>query len=166
MDDAITTLFSDFDRGTISRRQLLQALGFAAAAVVPLNVFAQGRCGGARAGTPGCDTTPGKAPFAPTGWTTVYMDHFSLQCADYKKEAAYYATLMNWKIRSDDGTKIYMDIGDDVGGVMLRGGYVAPPPPPPRVLTPAESTAVAARGGRGGGGGGGRGGPRAPLTAA
>jgi catechol 2,3-dioxygenase-like lactoylglutathione lyase family enzyme len=91
------------------------------------------------------------------------MDHFSLQCADYKKEAAYYATLMNWKVRSDDGTKIYMDIGDDVGGVMLRGGYVAPPPPPPRVLTPAESTAAAARGGRGGGGG--RGGPRTPLTA-
>jgi catechol 2,3-dioxygenase-like lactoylglutathione lyase family enzyme len=164
MDDAITTLFNDFDRGTISRRTLLQALGFAAVATVPLNAFAQGRCGGARAGTPDCDTTPEKAPFAPTGWKTVYMDHFSLQCADYKKEAAYYATLMNWKIRSDDGTKAYLDIGDDVGGVMLRGGYVAPPPPPPRILTPAESTAAAARGGRGGGGGG-RGGPRAPLTA-
>jgi catechol 2,3-dioxygenase-like lactoylglutathione lyase family enzyme len=163
MQDEITRLFADFDRGKISRRTLLQALGFAAVAAVPLNAFAQGRCGGARAGTPDCDTTPGKAPFAPTGWKTVYMDHFSLQCADYKKEAAYYATLMNWKVRSDDGTKIYMDIGDDVGGVMLRGGYVAPPPPPPRVLTPAESTAAAARGGRGGGGG--RGGPRTPLTA-
>ena len=157
MQDEITRLFADFDRGKISRRTLLQALGFAAVAAVPLNAFAQGRCGGARAGTPDCDTTPGKAPFAPTGWKTVYMDHFSLQCADYKKEAAYYATLMNWKVRSDDGTKIYMDIGDDVGGVMLRGGYVAPPPPPPRVLTPAESTAAAARGGRGG--------PRTPLTA-
>lgn len=106
-------------------------LGFAAVATVPLNAFAQGRCGGARAGMPDCDTTPGKAPFAPTGWKTVYMDHFALQCADYRKEAAYYATLMNWKIRSDDGTKAYLDIGDDVGGVMLRGGYVAPPPPPP-----------------------------------
>jgi len=163
MEDEITRLFTDFDRGRISRRTLLQALGFAAVAAVPLNAFAQGRCGGARAGTADCDTTPGKAPFAPTGWKTVYMDHFSLQCTDYKKEAAYYATLMNWKVRSDDGTKIYMDIGDDVGGVMLRGGYVAPPPPPPRVLTPAESTAAAARGGRGGGGG--RGGPRTPITA-
>jgi catechol 2,3-dioxygenase-like lactoylglutathione lyase family enzyme len=164
MEDEITRLFSEFDRGKVSRRQLLQTLGFAAAAAaVPMNLFAQGRCGGARAGTAGCDTTPAPAPFAPTGWKTVYMDHFSLQCADYKKEAAYYAALMNWKVRSDDGTKAYLDIGDDVGGVILRGGYVAPPPPPPRVLTAAESAAVAGRGG-GRGGGGGRG-PRTPLTA-
>lgn len=168
MSDEITTLFASFDRGTISRRQLLQALGFAAIATVPLNrMLAQGRCGGARAGTPECDTTPAKAPFEPTGWKTTYMDHFTMQCADYKKEAAFYAALMNWKVRSDDGTQAYLDIGDDVGGVIIRGGYVAPPPPPPRVLTPEESTAAAARaaaGGRGGRGGGGRG-PRVPLTA-
>ena len=163
MEDEISRLFSEFDRGKVSRRQLLQTLGFAAAAAaVPMNLFAQGRCGGANAGTANCDTTPAKAPFAPTGWKTVYMDHFSLKCADYKKEAAYYAALMNWKVRSDDGTKAYLDIGDDVGGVILRGGYVAPPPPPPRVLTPAESAAAAGRGG--GRGGGGRG-QRAPLTA-
>jgi catechol 2,3-dioxygenase-like lactoylglutathione lyase family enzyme len=168
MEDEISRLFSEFDRGKVSRRQLLQTLGFAAAAAaVPMNLFAQGRCGGANAGTAGCDTTPAKAPFAATGWKTVYMDHFSLQCADYKKEAAYYVALMNWKVRSDDGTKAYLDIGDDVGGVILRGGYVAPPPPPPRVLTAAESTAVAARAGGGGGRGGAGGrGPRTPLTAA
>jgi catechol 2,3-dioxygenase-like lactoylglutathione lyase family enzyme len=166
MTDEITPLFAGFDRGTISRRQLLQALGVAAAATVPLNrMFAQGRCGGARAGSPECDTTPAKAPFEATGWKTTYMDHFTLQCVDYKKEAAFYAALMNWKVRSDDGTQAYLDIGDDVGGVILRGGYVAPPPPPPRVLTPEESTAAAARAGRGGRGGGGRG-PRVPLTAA
>ena len=165
MEDEISRLFSEFDRGKVSRRQLLQTLGFAAAAAaVPMNLFGQGRCGGTNAGTANCDTTPAKAPFAPTGWKTVYMDHFSLQCADYKKEAAYYVALMNWKVRSDDGTKAYLDIGDDVGGVILRGGYVAPPPPPPRVLTPAESAAAAGRGGGRGGGGGGRG-PRAPLTA-
>ncbi len=164
MDDEVHNLFHQFDRGTISRRQLLQAIGVAAAATaLPLNVFAQGRCGGTRAGTADCDTTPVKAPFEPTGWNTVYMDHFTMQCADYEKEAAYYAALMGWKVRSDDGTKAYLDIGDDVGGVIFRGGYVAPPPPPPRVLTPAESTAVAARGGRGGGGG--RGAPRPPVTA-
>jgi len=84
MDDGLSKLFNNFDRGTISRRQLLQALGIAAVAA-PMSAFAQGRCGGARAGTPECDTTPAKAPFEPTGWKTVYMDHFSLQAADYKR---------------------------------------------------------------------------------
>ena len=163
MEDEISRLFADFDRGSISRRTLLQALGVAAVAAVPFNdVFGQGRCGGARAGTPDCDTTPWKAPFASTGWKTVYMDHFTLQVADYEKEAAYYAALMGWKVRADDGAKAYLDIGDDVGGVIIRGGYSAPQQPPPRVLTPAESTAAAGRGG--GRGGGGRG-NRPPLNA-
>ena len=84
MDDGLSKLFNNFDHGTISRRQLLQALGIAAVAA-PMSAFAQGRCGGARAGTPECDTTPAKAPFEPTGWKTVYMDHFSLQATDYKQ---------------------------------------------------------------------------------
>jgi len=151
----LTKLFNNFDRGTISRRQLLQALGLAAIAA-PVSAFAQGRCGGARAGTPECDTTPAKAPFEPTGWKTVYMDHFSLQATDYKREAAFYAALMNWKVRSDDGTKAVLDIGDDVGSVVIRGGYVPPPAPAPRPQTAGDSA--------GGGRGGGRG-NRAPVRA-
>ena len=114
---------------------------------------AQGQCKGRSAEhTPACDTTPAKAPFAPTGWKTVALDHFTMQTVDYKKEAGYYAALMNWKVRSDDGQQAVLDIGDDVGTVVIRGGYVAPPPPPPRVPTAADS--AAGRGGRGGGRGG------------
>jgi catechol 2,3-dioxygenase-like lactoylglutathione lyase family enzyme len=142
----LTTLFHEFDRGRLSRRQLLQALGLAVA-VRPAAAFAQGQCGGARAGTPDCDTTPAKPPFEPTGWKTVLLDHFSCQCADYAKEAAYYQALMNWKIRSDDGKQAVLDIGD-WGGLILRGGYQAPPAP------------EAPEAGRGG-----RGGPRAPRNA-
>ncbi len=147
MADELTSLFHDFDRGAISRRRLLQVLGLAAVAG-PVSAFAQGRCGGARAGTPGCDVTPAKAPFDPTGWKTVTMDHFTLHAADYKREAAYYAMLMGWTIRSDDGARAVLDIGDDVGTVILRGGY-SPPPPPPR---PAGADTAAGRG-RGGAGG-------------
>src|SRR5438034_10310396 len=121
----------------LTRRQLLQALGFAAA-IRPVSAFAQGQCGGARAGTPECDPTPAKAPFAATGWKTVLLDHLSCQCADYSKEAAYYAALMNWKIRSDDGKQAVLDIGD-WGGLVLRGGYHAPPTSPE-----AEAAAAAA----------------------
>src|SRR4051812_8069729 len=164
-------LFDRFDRGTISRRQLLIALG-AAVAVRPASAFAQGQCGGARAGTPECDPTPAKLPFEPTGWKTVLLDHLSCQCVDYSKEAAYYSALMNWKIRSDDGKQATLDIGD-WGGLVLRGGYQpppAPPTPPPSAAPPAGDAAAGARGAapgsaQGGRGGQGPAGPRAPRNA-
>jgi catechol 2,3-dioxygenase-like lactoylglutathione lyase family enzyme len=142
MADEITTLFASFDRGTISRRQLLQALGFAAAATaLPLNrMFAQGRCAGRDTDTTAaCGKVPMKAPFAATGWKTVLMDHFSMKVTDAEKEAAWYAAFLGWKVRSNDENGIYMDIGD-WGGVIIKGGYTPP-----------------ARAGRGGGGGGGGG---------
>jgi catechol 2,3-dioxygenase-like lactoylglutathione lyase family enzyme len=157
MSDHLTSLVNAFDRGILSRRQLLTALGVAVG-LRPAAAFAQGQCGGARAGTPECDPTPAKLPFEPTGWKTVLLDHFSCQVVDYPKEAAYYAALMNWPIRSDDGKQAVLDIGD-WGGLVLRGGYQAPPAPP---ATPTSPAGDAAAGGRGGG----RGGPRAPRLAA
>ena len=154
MTSDLTNLFNQFDRGRLSRRDLLRALGVAVA-LQPASAFAQGQCGGARAGTPECDPTPAKLPFEPTGWKTVLLDHFSCQVVDYPKEAAYYAALMNWKIRSDDGKQAVLDIGD-WGGLVLRGGYVAPPAPP---TPPPSATPPAA-------GRGGQGGPRAPRNAA
>jgi catechol 2,3-dioxygenase-like lactoylglutathione lyase family enzyme len=158
MSTELTKLFQAFDRGRLSRRQLLTALGMAAA-IRPASAFAQGQCGGAKKGTPECDPTPAKLPFEPTGWKTVLLDHFSCQAADYAKEAAFYAALMNWKIRSDDGKQAVLDIGD-WGGLVLRGGYVAPPPPPapPPSAAPPEGAPGAGRGGQGG--------PRPPRNAA
>lgn len=124
MSDDLALLFSDFDRGRLSRRQLLAALA-AAATIQSAPALAQGQCGGARAGTPECDRTPAKLPFAPTGWKTVLLDHFSCQVVDYPKEAAFYQALMNWKIRSDDGKQAVLDIGD-WGGLVLRGGFRVP----------------------------------------
>src|SRR2546430_5996348 len=135
MSADLATLFDEFDRGRLSRRQLLKALGLAVA-VRPAAAFAQGQCGGARASLPECDPTPAKLPFEPTGWKTVLLDHLSCQVADYPKEAAYYQALMNWKIRSDDGKQAVLDIGD-WGGLVIRGGYVAPPPPPAPPTPPA-----------------------------
>jgi predicted enzyme related to lactoylglutathione lyase len=141
---------------------------FAGAALIATSAgaaMAQGSCVG-RPGqnTPACDTTHLAAPFAATGWKTAALDHFTMHAVDYKKEAAYYMALMNWKLRSDDGKQAVLDIGD-VGTVVIVGGYTPPPPPPPRVLSAADSAALAAR--VGGGGGGGRGGgARQPITAA
>ena len=155
MSDELGKLFESFDRQRLSRRELFAALGIAAA-IRPVSLFAQGQCGGARAGTPECDTTPAKLPFEATGWKTVLLDHFTCQVAEYQKEAAYYAALMNWKIRSDDGKQAVLDIGD-WGGLVLRGGYEPPPPPPPPPDAPPAGAGAAA--------GGGRGGPRVPSRA-
>jgi predicted enzyme related to lactoylglutathione lyase len=145
MTDPVAALFADFDRGTISRRHLLQALGIAAVGA-PMTAFAQGRCVAPLAGTPVCDTTVLPPPFEPTGWKTVLLDHFHLQVAEPEREAAFYQALMGWKVRSTEGGKIMMDIGD-WGGVLIRGGITPPP-------APARGDSAGGRGGRGGGGGG------------
>jgi catechol 2,3-dioxygenase-like lactoylglutathione lyase family enzyme len=170
MEDEISRLFSDFDRGQISRRSLLRALGFAAVATpfaAPLsNMFAQGRCAGRDADTSAaCGKVPMQAPFKPTGWKTVLMDHFSMRVTDAEREAAWYAAFLGWKVRSNTADGIYMDIGD-WGGVMIKGGYT----PPPNAGRGGGGGGRAAgdttgRGARaGGGGGGGRGAGGAPRV--
>ena len=143
MDD-ITRLFASYDHGTISRRHLLQALGLAAVGMPLARAVGQGRCAGRDADTSAaCGKVPFKAPFQPTGWKTVLLDHFTMQVTDPEREAAFYAAFLGWKVRSNNGNEIYMDIGD-WGGVKIRGGYVA---------------RAGGAGGRGGGGrGAGRGG--------
>src|SRR5262245_53102739 len=102
----------------ISRRRLLQSLTAAAiGAPFAATAFGQGRC---RDGfeTQGCPlpvdraTAPIAPVFAPTGWKTVALDHIAYRMADPQKEAAFYVALMGWKVRSDDGSQVVMDIGD------------------------------------------------------
>lgn len=160
MDSPLDRLFREFDRGAMSRRELLRALGLAAVAV-PAVSWAQGGDSTtlrvARGNRVPGDTTHAPAPFEPTGWKTVWLDHISYQCQDYKKAAAFYTALMGWTLRSDDGAKAVMDAGD-VGGVVMTNGFVPPPPTPPR-----EGTDTA--GGRGGGGGRAGGAQRPPRMA-
>jgi len=123
---SLPRLFDDFDSGRISRRRLLHAL-VAAAVVPPAMSLAQGR-GRGDGQQPQRDTTPLVPPFEPTGWKTVWLDHWSYQCADYRKAAAFYATLMGWKVRSDDGKQALLDIGENSGGILIRGGLTRPAP--------------------------------------
>jgi catechol 2,3-dioxygenase-like lactoylglutathione lyase family enzyme len=97
---------------------MLRAWGASAAsASFASSVFAQGRCHNGY-NTPGCPmtkemaTAPIKPLFDPTGWKTVALEHISFQIPDYRKEAAFYAALMGWKLRSDDGKQAILDIGD------------------------------------------------------
>ena len=143
---------------SLSSRYLRWTVSFGAVlALAPMSTAAaQGQCKGRPADTTAaCDKSPVKPPFAATGWKTVAVDHFDMQAADYKTEAAYYDALMNWKVRADDGKQATLDIGN-VSTVIIHGGYT-PPPPPPRPAQAGQAGQAAGRGGRGGP-------PRAPAN--
>jgi catechol 2,3-dioxygenase-like lactoylglutathione lyase family enzyme len=134
---------------TISRRHLLQTLG-AAFAASPLTALAQGRCM-LTFGSPACNTSDVPPVFPSTGWKTTSLEHVTFRVADYKKEAAFYAALMGWTPRSDDGSQAVMDLGN-WGSVIFRGAS-------------ADSFPPSGRGAAAGAEGRGRGAQAAPVRA-
>src|SRR3954469_24948685 len=122
MDDVLARLLNDRERGAISRRKLLKALGATAvgaplAAALGTSAFAQGGCrDGYGQATGRCTLTKEvataaiKPVFESTGWKTIGLDHLTFEVADPQKEAAFYIALMGWKLRNDDGKQAVMDI--------------------------------------------------------
>jgi catechol 2,3-dioxygenase-like lactoylglutathione lyase family enzyme len=70
--------------------------------------YGQGRCPLSMARA----IAPIKEVFDPTGWKTLALESFTIDVVDYRKEAAFYAALMGWKVRDDDGKAAVMDVGD------------------------------------------------------
>src|SRR5579862_723332 len=129
MSTGIERLFRDFDDGRISRRELLRALGLTLLAIPSISL-AQGGGGRGRGNQAPADTTHAPAPFEPTGWKTVWFDHLTYECLDYTRAVPFYAAVMGWKVRSDDGKRCLMEIGEDVGDAVFISGYQPPPAPP------------------------------------
>lgn len=66
-------------------------------------------------------TLAAPAPFDSTGWSTVWLDHFSYNAANYKKSASFYANLLGWKATYDEGSQNELLMGE-VGDIIIRGG--------------------------------------------
>jgi len=97
--------------------------------------------------TPANAKLPAPAPFEPTGWETLYLDHISFEVPDFRQSAAFYQALLGWTIRIGGGgqggqqpSQASVQIGDGgaVAGAIIRGNAAAraaqrgaPPPPPP-----------------------------------
>src|SRR3954467_9594824 len=109
-------------------RLIAAAIAIVAVASVSNVAAAQGRCIRAY-GTPACNTDSIAPVFARTGWRTTSLDHIAFRVADPQKEAAFYAALMGWRVRSDDGTRVVMDIGDWGSAVFRRAPTDSFPPP-------------------------------------
>lgn len=66
-------------------------------------------------------TLSAPAPFASTGWKTVWLDHFSFGVTDYKKSASFYTNLLGWTPTYDEGSQNELMMAD-VGDIIVRGG--------------------------------------------
>src|SRR3989442_3745701 len=110
MEGIIAGLLRDFEDGKMTRRQLIQSLAVAAAAVVP--------GAAAVAQTAAQNKTPIPQAFEPAPWKTVWLDHISYAVSDYRRSTAFYRDLMGWEIRNDNGTsQCTLKIGD-IGGII------------------------------------------------
>ena len=111
MEHVIENLLQDFERGKMSRRQLIQSLALAAAAAAPgATLLAQG----AKAPS----MIPAAKDAAP--WKTVWLDHISYAVSDYRRSAAFYRDLMGWEIKNDEGSRqATLKIGD-IGEIIIR----------------------------------------------
>jgi len=74
--------------------------------------------------TPAAAKLPAPAPFAPTGWNTLYLDHISFEVPDFRRSAAFYQALLGWTMRLGNGSQASVQIGD-IAGAIIRGNAAA-----------------------------------------
>jgi catechol 2,3-dioxygenase-like lactoylglutathione lyase family enzyme len=111
LETVIAKLVRDFETGAISRRQLIQTLALVAVGAPLAGAMASAQ----------------PAPLAPVmraaPWKTIWLDHVSFTCADYKRTADFYSGLMGWTVKpgSDNGRQVQCAVGD-IGTIIIRNG--------------------------------------------
>jgi len=91
MEHIISRLLQEYERGKMSRRQLIQTLALGATAAAGV----------------------GTAEAAPANAT--YINHVSMQVADYRKTRDFYVGLFGMKVTNDDGkTQCRLTFGDNI----------------------------------------------------
>jgi len=90
MEQIIANLLNDFERGWMSRRQLVQTLA---------------------AGIAAATATPALAA-SPTKLKAISVNHISYGVADYARTRDFYADLLGMKVSQDTGQQCYLGFGD------------------------------------------------------
>lgn len=123
MESMIAQLVSQFENGTLSRRQLVQTLAMVAAG----QPVAAAMASGAGSGPP--------RVVSPSPWNTVWLDHISFQVTDYKRSVEFYTSLMGWQVKDDTGTQATLDI-NGTGGIIIRNARNRPAEAPTATSAP------------------------------
>jgi len=108
MENRIAELLDDFDRGRMTRRQLIKSLAVVAAVAA--------------------DTTPALGE-NPKGFRAVAVNHISYQVKDYAKTRDFYADLLGMKVVGDTGTQCNLILGDTNTFVIPRNAPQGSTPP-------------------------------------
>ena len=95
MERVVVELLDQFERGKITRRQLVQSLTLGLAA--------------ASAGGSALAAGTGRKSFKATA-----VNHISFGVADYKRTRDFYADLFGMAVSQDDGKQCYLTFGDTV----------------------------------------------------
>jgi len=90
MEQIIANLLNDFERGRVSRRQLVQTLAAGLTAATPTPAVAAG----------------------PTKLKAISVNHYVLAVPDYAKTRDFYADLLGMKVSEDTGKQCYLGFGD------------------------------------------------------
>jgi catechol-2,3-dioxygenase len=91
MEHIIGRLLNDYEHGKLTRRQLIQTLALTATAATA------------------AETTVAAAPANAT-----YINHVSMQVADYRKTRDFYTGLFGMKVSNDDGKQCRLTFGDNI----------------------------------------------------
>jgi catechol 2,3-dioxygenase-like lactoylglutathione lyase family enzyme len=108
MENMIARMLDDFDRGRMTRRQLIKSLTVVGAAAA--------------------GTTPASGENSK-GFRAVAVNHISYQVDDYTKTRDFYAGLLGMKVVGDTGTQCSMIIGDTNTFVIPRNAPKGSTPP-------------------------------------
>ena len=98
MEHVIAKMLQDFERGKMTRRQLIQSLAFAAAAV--------------STATANAVAAPVLAAPEGSGFKAVTVNHISYQVADYAKTRDFYVDLLGMKVSKDTGKECHLSFGE------------------------------------------------------
>jgi len=108
MEGAIAKLLEDFERGKMTRRQLIKSLSVVAAVA--------------------SNATPASSATAK-GFKAVAVNHISYQVNDYAKTRDFYADLFGMKILGDDGKQCELILGDTNTFIIPRNAPAGITPP-------------------------------------
>src|SRR2546422_8295459 len=95
MEHIIANLLQDFERGKMTRRQLIQSIALTATAASAVSA------------TP-VAAAEGKVLKA------ININHVSYQVADYAKTRDFYVGLFGMKVSNDDGKQCRLSFGDNI----------------------------------------------------